>query len=57
MNEQAKQAVLAIGAIAELSAELYRQFIRNGFTEKQALDLVGKWLVATISPNQNKEDN
>lgn len=57
MNEQAKQAVLAIGAIAELSAELYRQFIKNGFTEKQALNLTGQWLVATVTPNQNKEDN
>lgn len=57
MNEQAKQAILAIGAIAELSAEMYRQLIKNGFTEKQALDLTGKWLIATVTPNQNKEDN
>lgn len=57
MNEQAKQAILAIGALAEMCAELYRQLIKNGFTEKQALDLVGKWLVVTITPNQNKEDN
>lgn len=56
MNEQAKQAVLAIGALAELCAELKRQLIQNGFTEKQAFDLVGKWLVATSTPNNNKED-
>lgn len=57
MNEQAKQAILALGALAEMCAELKRQLIRNGFTEKQALDLVGKWLVATATPNQHKEDN
>lgn len=56
MNEQAKQALLALGALAEMCAELKRQLIRNGFTEKQALDLVAKWLVATATPNQNKED-
>lgn len=56
MNEQAKQAILALGALAEMCAELKRQLIRNGFTEKQALDLVGKWLVATSTPNQHKED-
>lgn len=57
MNENARQALLALGALAEMCAELKRQFVKNGFTEKQALDLVGKWLVATSTPNQNKEDN
>ena len=57
MNEQAKQAILALGALAEMCAELKRQLIKNGFTEKQALDLVGKWLVATATPTKNKEDN
>ena len=57
MNEQAKQAVLAMGALAELCAEFKRQLIKNGFTEKQALDFVGKWLVATSTPTKNKEDN
>lgn len=57
MNEQAKQAVVAMGALAELCAEFYRQLIRNGFTERQAIDLVGRYLVATITPTKNKEDN
>ena len=57
MNDQAKQAVLAIGALAEMTGEMYRQLTRNGFTEKQALDLTGRWLVATVTPNQHKEDN
>ena len=57
MNDKAKQAILALGAFAEMCAELKRQLMKNGFTEKQALDLVGKWLVATVTPNQNKEDN
>lgn len=57
MNEQARQAILALGALAEMCAEFKRRLISNGFTEKQALDLVGKWLVATSTPNHNKEDN
>ena len=57
MNEGARQALLALGALAEMCAELKRQLIRNGFTEKQALDLVGKWLIATSTPTKNKEDN
>ena len=57
MNEQAKLALTALGAMAEMCGELKRQLIKNGFTEKQALDLVGKWLVTTATPNKTKEDN
>jgi hypothetical protein len=57
MNEQVKRAILALGALAEMCAELKRQLIKNGFTEKQAVDLVGKWLVATTTLTNNEEDN
>ena len=57
MNEEARQAILAIGALAEMCGELKRRLIKNGFTEKQALDLVGKYLTATTTPVKIKEDN
>lgn len=56
MNEAARQAVLAMGALAELCAELKRQLMKNGFTEKQSLELVGKYLTATVTPKIDKED-
>lgn len=56
MREETKQLVLAIGALAEVCAELYRRLIKNGFTEKQALDLVGKYLTATLTSTTHKED-
>ena len=56
MNEDAKQLILAIGALAEICAELKRRLVENGFTEKQALDLVGKYLTATLTSTTHKED-
>lgn len=58
MNEKAKQSVVAVGALAELCGELMRRLIQNGLKPHEALDLTGKFLVATITqPTQNKEDN
>lgn len=57
MNEETRQAILAIGALAEICGELKRRLIKNGFTEKQALDLVGKYLTATLTSTKTKEDN
>ena len=57
MNEQAKLAITAMGALAELCGELKRQLIKNGFTQKEALELVGRYVTATVTPRQNKEDN
>ena len=56
MNDKTKEVITAIGAIAELCGELKRRLIQNGFTEREALDLVGRYLTATITPNNNKED-
>jgi hypothetical protein len=57
MNEEAKQAVIAMGAIAELCGELKRQLIRNGFTQREALELVGRYITAISTPRTNKGDN
>lgn len=56
MNEKVKQAVLAMGALAEMCGELKRQLIKNGFTRKEANQLVSCYLVATVTPNKHKED-
>lgn len=57
MSDDAKNIITAIGAIAELCGELKRRLIQNGFTEREALDLVGRYLTATIRPTNTKEDN
>lgn len=56
MNEETKSVVTAIGALAEMCGLLKKQLIKNGFTEKQAMFLIGKYLSATVTPNKNKED-
>ena len=57
MNENTKLAITAIGALAEMCGELRRQLIKNGFTQKEAQDLVGRYLTATVTPNKHKEEN
>lgn len=56
MNDEARQAILAMGALAELCGELKRQLIKNGFTQKEALELVCQYVTATVTPRPNKED-
>jgi hypothetical protein len=57
MTEEAKLAIIAMGAMAEMCGELKHQLIKNGFTQKEALELVGRYLTATVTPRTNKEDN
>lgn len=57
MNDDVKDLITGLGAIAEVCGELKRQFIRNGFTEAQAMELVGRYLTVIVTPRQNKEDN
>lgn len=56
MDNSAKNAILAIGALAELCGELKRRLLENGFSESEALFLVEKFLIATTR-NEQKEDN
>ena len=57
MNDNVKELITGLGAIAEVCGELYRQFVRNGFTEVQAMQLVERYLTVIVTPKQNKEDN
>jgi hypothetical protein len=57
MREEAKLALTAMGALAELCGELKRQLMKNGFTQREAQELVGRYITATVTPRTNKEDN
>lgn len=50
MNNQAQEAILAIGALAEVCGEFYRQLMRQGFSRTKALQLTSDYLRATITP-------
>jgi hypothetical protein len=57
MNDKVNDLITGLGAIAEVCGELYRQFIRNGFTEVQSMQLVERYLTVIVTPRQNKEEN
>lgn len=50
MNNQAKDAIVVIGALAELCGEFYRQLMRQGFSQAEALQLTSDYLRTTITP-------
>lgn len=56
MREDVRELIMAIGAVAEMCGELYRQLIKNGFTEAQALYMTRDYLVTTLTPTKNKEE-
>ena len=58
MNDELKQFVLGIGALAE-SLRLFRdELLKNGFSRTEAMSLTSTFLRETISnANNNKEDN
>ena len=57
MNDNVKDAVLAIGAACELAGEMVRQLTKNGFTRKEATQIVGAFICNILTPNKTKEDN
>ena len=56
MRDDVKELITGLGAIAEVCGELKRQFIKNGFTEEQAMELVSRYLTVIVTPRPNKED-
>lgn len=59
MNDELKQFVLGMGALAE-SLRLFRtELLKNGFSNAEAMRLTEAFLRETISSanNNNKEDN
>lgn len=57
MNDNVKDAVLAIGVACEIAGEMMRQLTKNGFTRKEATQIVGAFLCNILTPNKSKEDN
>lgn len=54
MSEELKAFMESIGATAEMSKIQYDAFIKVGFTESQAMYLVGKMISALIANASNK---
>ena len=52
MNKNADELVTAIGAMAEISALLYKQLIGNGFEHKDAIELVKVYIATTLTPRK-----
>lgn len=52
MNEadKVKQMLTAIGATAECVRQMFVQLKKQGFTEKQAMELTQTWLYTTFRP-------
>ena len=57
MNNEYDEMLTALGALAETCGYLKHQLLKNRFSEKETLYLVGKYLMATVSPTNFKEDN
>lgn len=56
MNEEAKKFITAVGAMAEFMRLMRDEFMKNGFTRKEAISLVQAYMLETFNPNKNKED-
>lgn len=49
-NDKIRQMLIAIGAIAECTREMYKQLKNQGFTSDQALQLTQTWMAAAFRP-------
>ena len=56
MNEQVRDALVALGAMAEMCHEFTRQLVLQGYSRKEAMELTKTYLTAITTP-QHKEDN
>ena len=54
MNEQAKNLILSIGVLAEVCGEMYRQFVKCGFTSEQAMEVVKAYVVEVANEKPHK---
>lgn len=55
MNDDVKQLVTAIGALAETCCEFTKQLQKNGYSRAEAVALTHTYLKTIVT--QNKEDN
>ena len=57
MSNPVSDALAAIGAMCEISGVMREELIKNGFTRREAVALVGDYITATFSPKGNKEED
>lgn len=57
MNEKAQAIITAIGATAEMYGELRRQLIHNGFTRKEALEIIKTIAAGQFGNHQKNTEN
>lgn len=56
MDDKTQELILAIGALAETSGLLHKELIKNGFSRKEALEIVKSYVAETTHPRNTKED-
>ena len=49
-TDKVHQMLIAIGAVAECTREMYKQLKHQGFSDAQALQLTQAWMAATFRP-------
>lgn len=49
MNEQVQQIIMAVGALSELWAVTYKNFISQGFNHKESLEHTGAFMKVLIA--------
>lgn len=55
MNDEVKQLITAVGAMAEMLSEFTKQLQKNGYSRAEAVALTHTYLKTIVI--QNKEDN
>lgn len=56
MNENLKQFIKDIGALCEMWTIIYKSFVNQGMTEKDALMHTQAFLTATMNSNMGKQN-
>ena len=56
MNKEIQELLTAVGALGEMSGLLRDELIKNGFTRREAVSLVGNFISTTFNPSKNKEE-
>ena len=49
-NDKIHKMLIAIGAIAECTREMYKQLKHQGFSDAKALQLTQTWMATTFKP-------
>lgn len=57
-SNKIRQMLIALGAIAECTHEMYKQLKNQGFSDNQALQLTQTWMAVTFRPQtQQPKEN